>query len=87
MALIGDRPVRCDVLGRDRWKRALAVCRAGEVELNREMVRLGWAVAYYPRSGVEGPHYDAEEAEAEAAQRGLWSGAFVRPEERRRGER
>ena len=32
------------------------------------MVRLGWALAYYPARGVKGPRYDAEEAEAEAAQ-------------------
>lgn len=87
VALVDGQRVRCDVLAQDRYQRGLATCWAGEVELNRNMVRLGWAVAYYPARGVKGPLYDAEEAEAEAAQVGLWSGAFIRPDEWRRGVR
>jgi endonuclease YncB( thermonuclease family) len=68
-------------VGAGRW----AVCFAGDVELNREMVRRGWALAYYPERGaVPGPVYDAEQIEAEQAQRGLWSGSFIEPWEWRR---
>ena len=84
--LMAGRPVHCDVKGRDRYQRALAVCTAGGTDLAREMVRRGMAVAYYPSRGVRGPSYDAEEADAEAAQRGLWGGSFVRPSEWRQGE-
>jgi endonuclease YncB( thermonuclease family) len=42
------------------------------VELNRELVRQGWALAWYPERGaVPGPVYDAEQLEAEQAQRQL----------------
>lgn len=85
--LVANRTVTCDVKGRDRYQRALAVCAAGGADVAREMVRRGMAVAYYPARGVRGPSYEAEEAEAETAQRGLWGAAFVRPDEWRRGER
>jgi endonuclease YncB( thermonuclease family) len=78
--LVAGAEVRCDVLGHDRWRRALALCFAGPVEINREIVRQGWALAYYPERGaIPGPTYDAEQLEAEEAQRGLWSGSFVPP--------
>ena len=86
-SLVATRAVTCDVKGHDRYRRALAACAAGGVDVAREMVSLGMAVAYYPARGVRGPAYDDEEAEAEAAQRGLWGAAFVRPDEWRRGER
>lgn len=85
--LVAGRSVTCDVKGRDRYQRALAVCTAGDVDVAREMVRSGLAVAYYPARGVRGPSYEAEEAEAEAAQRGLWGGSFIRPYMWRKGER
>ena len=65
---VTQRPVpRCH----DQWGRALAVCFAGDVELDREMVRQGWALAWHPeRDAVPGPPYDTELVEAEEAQRG-----------------
>jgi endonuclease YncB( thermonuclease family) len=54
---------------------ALPVRFADGVALNREIVRQGWALAWYPDSGaVAGPAYAAEQIEAEQAQRGSWSG-------------
>jgi endonuclease YncB( thermonuclease family) len=85
--LVAGQAVQCDVKGQDRYSRALAVCRAGSKDIGRELVRRGLAVAYYPKRGVRGPSYDAEEADAEAAQRGLWGGSFIRPSEWRQGER
>jgi endonuclease YncB( thermonuclease family) len=66
--LIEGQRVRRDVLGRDRcYRRALSTCGADDVELNSEMVRLGWALAFYPARDVQGSIYDAEEADAEVA--------------------
>ena len=49
-----------------------ALVADGRIELNREMVRQGWALAYYPEHGaVPGPAYDAEQLQAAQAQRGL----------------
>ncbi len=43
----------------------------------------GWALAYRRYS----PDYVDEEAEAQAARRGIWAGEFVKPWEWRRGKR
>lgn len=69
----------------DLHGRAVAQCKAGDVDLNGEMVRLGWALAYPCHS------FDdvSEEAEARAAKRGLWQGRFENPQawrERHRGQ-
>jgi endonuclease YncB( thermonuclease family) len=77
--LIAARPVTCSSTDTDRYGRRLGRCRAGETDLNAEMVRSGWAVAY----GA----YAREEADARAHGRGLWSGDFVWPEEFRRQAR
>lgn len=74
--LIGNGPVTCESRRRDRYERLLARCVAGEQDLNRSMVELGWALAY-------GDYEDAE-ARARAAKRGLWSGTFDDPRAWRR---
>lgn len=80
---IGRRPVSCRGKDIDRYKRIVAVCRAGSDNLNAWMVREGWAVAYrrYSRD------YVRQEGEAQQAQRGIWSGLFVVPSDWRRGKR
>ena len=66
---------------RDRYYRWLAVCwRDDGMELNAEMVRLGWALAYRPGSDpFPRPKYERQEAEARAAGRGMWRGTFIPP--------
>jgi endonuclease YncB( thermonuclease family) len=63
--------VSCVGDGRDRYGRVLAVCRVRGIDINAAMVRDGHAVAF----GA----YDAEEADAKAGYRGIWSGTFERP--------
>ncbi len=77
--LIAGRPVTCLSTELDRYGRHLGRCTAGDTELNSEMVRSGWAVAY----GA----YAREEADARAHGRGLWSGDFVWPQDFRRDKR
>ncbi len=77
--LVAGRAVTCFSTDVDRYDRRLGRCRAGDTDLNREMVRSGWAVAY--------GDYDRDEAEARAHGRGLWSGDFVWPQEFRREAR
>ena len=69
-------PVACRTTGHDRYRRDLATCSSEGRDLGREMVRLGFAVAF--------GRYEAEEADARSAARGLWAGTFVRPAEWRR---
>jgi endonuclease YncB( thermonuclease family) len=75
-ALVAGHRVACDWGRLDKWRRPLARCRVGDLDLAAAMVRDGWAVAY-------GGH-EAEEAEARAAGRGLWGGGFDWPEDWRR---
>ncbi len=73
----------CEDLGRDRYKRIVARCTVAGEDLEKWMVANGWALAYrrYSHDYVE------QEAEAQAAQRGIWVGEFVKPWEWRRGKR
>jgi len=79
--MIAGRPVSCTIEREDRYRRGLAVCTAAGIDLNAEMVRRGAAVAYIDR------RYLAYEQEARAARRGIWAGAFERPEDWRRANR
>lgn len=76
--------VTCRERDRDRYRRIVAVCEAAGRDVAGEMVRLGWAVDYPAYSGGA---YAAQEAQARAARRGLWGGAFVPPWEWRAGGR
>ena len=65
--------ITCTLEGRDKYDRLLGRCTAGGIDLNREMVRSGWAVAYWSQE------YRRDEAEARAARRGLWGTVFQQP--------
>ena len=78
--LIGAKPVRCEGETYDRYKRLIATCYSGTVNLNTELVRQGWALAYRRYS----KDYVAVEEEAQAAKRGMWAGEFKPPWEWRR---
>ena len=81
--LIRGRNIDCRIIDRDRYGRQVSVCRDGTLEINREMVRLGWAVAY--RRHALG--YVAAEREAKAARRGIWAWTFEMPEDYRNRSR
>ena len=78
--LIDDRGVTCSGRGRDRYGRMIAECRANGVDLSREMVRRGWAVAYMG-------DLDTVEADAKRLEVGLWAGSFIPPQQWRRDRR
>jgi endonuclease YncB( thermonuclease family) len=79
-ALVGTEPIACEVYGHDRWGRALAVCYRSGLDINAEIVRNGWALAWYPETGaVVGPDYQAAQQEAELKAAGIWQSAFTDP--------
>lgn len=82
-ARIGRAVVTCEGKERDRYRRLLAVCSAGGVDLNAWLVEQGLAVAYRKYSTI----YVPQEEAARAARRGLWAGSFTWPWEWRRGVR
>jgi len=71
VGLTNGKPVTCQGSERDRYGRLLAVCLAGGVEINRRLVRSGWAVAY--------GDFEGEEDAARQAGLGLWASSFDRP--------
>jgi endonuclease YncB( thermonuclease family) len=81
--LIENFEVTCVKRDVDRYGRIVAVCSANGINLNARMVSLGMAVAYRKYS----KDYVGQEASANAARRGMWSGEFVMPWDWRRGKR
>lgn len=73
--VIDGREVTCKGNKRDRYGRLIAVCYVGDENVNAEMVREGWALAYrrYAKD------YVRQESEARAAGSGVWRGEFVEP--------
>ena len=69
--LIENSVLSCKGLGRDKYDRLLAVCRKGNIDINAELVRNGFAYAY--------GGYQSEENQAKRAKRGVWAGNNERP--------
>ena len=74
--LVKDHDVNCSSIDTDRYGRAVSVCKIDRLELNAEMVKQGWAVAYARHS----LNYVGVEADARRAKRGIWAGTFEEPE-------
>ena len=68
---IKRRSVSCKGNEYDRHNRLLAFCSVAGHELNKWMVREGWAVAF--------GGYRQEERAAKRARKGIWSSQFQRP--------
>jgi endonuclease YncB( thermonuclease family) len=77
--LIDDHTISCTTLDRDRYGRQVSVCKQGTRDINREMVREGWAIAYR-KHAVD---YIEAEREAKKAKRGIWAWSFEKPEDYR----
>ena len=78
-ALSSRGVLACAPYSNDRYGRKLSTCSAGPIaDVGEAMVRGGHAVNF-----MDG-RYDAAEAEARDAKRGIWRGSFERPQEWRR---
>jgi endonuclease YncB( thermonuclease family) len=76
--LISEVEIRCVGNEYDKYKRFLAKCNLGEMQLNQMMVAEGWAVAF--------GNYERAEARAKSERKGLWQGDFSLPSEWRRSQ-
>jgi endonuclease YncB( thermonuclease family) len=74
--LEAHRPTTCIEVDRDRFRRAVAVCTAGSIDIGEWMVRRGYAVDWPKYSGG---FYVKVEIAARTSKRGLWAGSFERP--------
>ena len=70
--LIDGQTVKCNGWQHDKFDRLLAVCSTDKHELNRLMVRDGWAVSY--------GSFSSEEAAAKKSNTGIWQGDFQSPQ-------
>ena len=76
-ALVAGHDLSCRILETDRYGRAVATCMQSRLDINAEMVRQGWAIAYRQH----GLDYIAAETAAKKARRGIWQGPFEMPED------
>lgn len=75
--MIGSQKVECRGAEFDRHERLLATCYVNELNLNKKMVRAGWAVSYRG-------NYRNEQQQAKREKVGIWQGSFEWPSEWRR---
>jgi endonuclease YncB( thermonuclease family) len=73
--LVGDQEIVCETRRVDQFGRIFAVCKAGEVDINRALVEAGMAVTL-PKETTD---YLAAEAAAKAKGIGVWRGPFTAP--------
>jgi endonuclease YncB( thermonuclease family) len=82
-SLVQGATLRCMPRDTDEYGRSVSVCKNGSTDINAEMVRAGFALAYRRYSN----DYVDEENEARKAKRGLWAGEFTPPWDWRRESR
>ncbi len=75
VSLIGNQSVKCNQKDIDRYKRIIAECFVAQVNLNKELVRNGWALAYRDYS----KDYVPDEKFAQENNLGMWKGTFIHP--------
>ncbi len=75
------RAGRCDVEGRDRHGRPLAVCHVAGRDMNADLVRLGIARIYRAGMRYEDARYIEEQSEASRLGRGFWAHEMQDPAE------
>ena len=76
-SLIKDKnKVICEKKNMDRYKRIVAVCYYDNEDLNKLMVKNGWAIAYrkYSKDYVDDENY------ARVNKLGVWKGEFTEPQ-------
>jgi len=79
-AKVKGSKIKCISFTKDRYKRYLAKCFKDKINLNRWMVRNGYAVAYRRYS----KEYIPDEDFAKENKLGLWQGKFLNPEKWRK---
>lgn len=76
--IVRGAPVRCEQVGDpDVFGRILGTCFIGVMNVNKELVSEGWAVA----KTNESKDYVKDQDVAKAAKSGLWKGTFQMPPE------
>jgi endonuclease YncB( thermonuclease family) len=74
--LLEQRQVICSPTGLDIYRRYVAICSVGGMDIGEWLVRNGHALDW-PRYS-EGRYFSAQN-EAKNVERGIWAGSFVEP--------
>ncbi len=77
---INNSKVKCISSSKDRYKRYLSICYKNSLNLNKWMVKQGYAVAYRKYS----KQFLIDEKYAKDNELGIWQGSFLRPEKWRK---
>ena len=77
---IDNSKIKCISSSKDRYKRFLATCYKDKINLNKWMVRNGYALAYKRYS----KDYVRDEEYAKENKLGVWEGFFIMPEKWRK---
>lgn len=80
--LIDTQEVACTDEGLDKYRRQLSYCYVGDINLNREMVKTGNALAYSKYDLL----FIKEEVQARWNKVGIWGSEFEKPEAFRRNK-
>ena len=75
ISIINNNKINCIVKDKDRYKRLIAVCFIDKKDINGEMVKSGWALAYREYS----EDYINHELYAKKQRKGIWEGGFIPP--------
>ena len=78
LMIISGQPVRCVTKKKDHYKRWLATCYIGTLDINENMVLYGNAFSYMSKK------YKTAENEAKKVNAGAWAGKFIFPWEWRK---
>ena len=73
--LIRNQLINCKIKKIDRYNRYVAICFANKINLNKIMVKSGWAIAYKYYS----LDFVLEEQNAKLNKQGIWRGEFEEP--------
>lgn len=74
--IVKKQEIKCNRIKKDIYKRNLSECFVGETNINLEMLKQGWAVAYRTKDKA---YLEAQEY-AKKNKLGLWQGKFMKPE-------
>ena len=75
-AFIAQRPVSCKPVSQDQYRRTVAKCFLGDIDLGEWRVRNGLGLDWPQYSRRQ---YDAAQRAADRAGRGMWAGSYVAP--------
>ena len=67
--------ISCITKGKDRYARTMAISFKANIDINREMVKRGLALAYRKYSNI----YIEDEELAKSNKLGIWKSSFIKP--------